>query len=247
MKAALFIPCYVDALFPEVGIATLELLERLGVKVDYPLDQTCCGQPMANSGCEKDAAGAEALFVKNFAGYDYVVTPSGSCTHHVRGNLTAIPQTARVLKVRRSVYELVEFLHDVLAVREFPWAEFRHAVGLHNGCASLRALRTASASEIREPPFSKPMALLSKVKGIRFVAPQRPDECCGFGGTFSVFEEPVSAKMGYDKVSDHAGAGAEYIVSGDMSCLMHQKGCAERMGLPVRFIHIAQVLNGARK
>jgi L-lactate dehydrogenase complex protein LldE len=247
MKAALFIPCYVDALFPEVGIATLELLERLGVKVDYPLDQTCCGQPMANSGCEKDATGAEALFVKNFAGYDYVVTPSGSCTHHVRENLTAIPQTARVLKVRRSVYELVEFLHDVLAVREFPWAEFRHAVGLHNGCASLRALRTASASEIREPPFSKPMALLSRVKGIRFVAPQRPDECCGFGGTFSVFEEPVSAKMGYDKVSDHAGAGAEYIVSGDMSCLMHQKGCAERMGLPVRFIHIAQVLNGARK
>jgi L-lactate dehydrogenase complex protein LldE len=247
MKAALFIPCYVDALFPEVGIATLELLERLGVKVEYPLDQTCCGQPMANSGCEKDAAGAEALFVKNFAGYDYIVTPSGSCTHHVRENLTAIPQTPLVQKVRRSVYELVEFLHDVLEVRDFPWTEFRHAVGLHNGCASLRALRTAKASEIQEPAFSKPMALLSKVKGIKFVTPDRPDECCGFGGTFSVFEEPVSAAMGYDKVNDHARAGAEYIVSADMSCLMHQKGCAERLGLPVKFIHIAQVLNGARK
>jgi L-lactate dehydrogenase complex protein LldE len=246
MKAGLFIPCYVDALFPEVGIATLELLERLGVEVDYPLDQTCCGQPMANSGCEKDAAGAEALFVKNFAGYDYVVTPSGSCTHHVRENLTAIPQTARVVKVRRSVYELVEFLHDVLEVRDFPWAEFHHTVGLHNGCASLRALRTASASEVREPAFSKPKALLSQVKGISFASPERPDECCGFGGTFSIFEEPVSAKMGYDKVADHARAGAEYIVSADMSCLMHQKGCAERMGSPVRFIHIAQVLNGAR-
>jgi L-lactate dehydrogenase complex protein LldE len=245
MKAALFIPCYVDALFPEVGVATLELLERLGVDVDYPLEQTCCGQPMANSGCEKDAAAAEALFARNFAGYDYIVAPSGSCTHHVRENLTAIEQTPEVRKVRRSTYELVEFVHDVLGAREFPWARFEHAVGLHNGCASLRALRTASMSEIHEPAFSKPMALLAKVRGIRFVMPQRPDECCGFGGTFSVFEEPVSARMGYDKVSDHESAGAEYIVSADMSCLMHQKGCAERMGSPIKFIHIAQVLNGA--
>ncbi|MEO5676840.1 MAG: (Fe-S)-binding protein [Usitatibacter sp.] len=247
MKAALFIPCYVDALFPEVAIATLELLERLGVEVDYPLDQTCCGQPMANSGCDKDAAATEALFARNFAGYDYIVTPSGSCTHHVREHLTAIPQTPAVAKVRCSTYELVEFVHDVLGTRAFPWAQFRHTVGLHNGCASLRALRTASASEIAEPAFSKPMTLLSKVKGIKFAKPERPDECCGFGGTFSVFEEPVSARMGQDKVNDHARAGAEYIVSADMSCLMHQKGCAERMGAPVKFIHIAQILNGTRK
>lgn len=246
MKAALFVPCYVDALFPEVAIATLELLERLGVEVEYPLEQTCCGQPMANSGCEKDAAATEALFAKNFAGYDYIVTPSGSCTHHVRDHLTAIPQTPAVAKVRRSTYELVEFVHDVLEVRAFPWAEFRHTVGLHNGCASLRALGTAKMSEIAGPAFSKPMALLSKVKGIRFAMPERPDECCGFGGTFSVFEEPVSARMGYDKVNDHAGAGAQYIVSADMSCLMHQKGCAERLGLPIKFIHIAQILNGTR-
>ena len=137
-------------------------------------------------------------------------------------------------------------MHDVLGVREFPWAEFPHTVGLHNGCASLRELRTAKMSEIDEPFFSKPLDLLSRVKGIRFVTPERPDECCGFGGTFSVFEEPVSAKMGYDKVTDHKNAGAEYIVSGDMSCIMHQKGCAERLGLPIKFIHIAQILNGAR-
>jgi len=246
MKVGLFIPCYVDAFFPEVGIATLELLERLGVEVDYPLDQTCCGQPMANSGCHPDAAAAEALFVRNFAGYDYIVSPSGSCTHHVRDHLIAIPQTPEVTAVRRNAYELVEFLHDIVGVRDFPWAEFPHAVGLHNGCSSLRALRTASMSELNEPPFSKPMQLLSAVRGIRFVTPQRPDECCGFGGTFSVFEEPVSAKMGYDKVTDHSGAGAEYIVSADMSCLMHQKGCADRLELPIKFIHIAQVLNGAR-
>ncbi len=247
MKAALFIPCYVDAFFPEVGIATLELLERLGVEVVYPLNQTCCGQPMANSGCQDDAAATEALFVRNFAGFDYVVTPSGSCTHHVRENLTANAQTPNTIKVRQRTYELVEFVHDVLEVREFPWAEFPHAVGLHNGCASLRALGTAKMSEIAGPSFSKPLDLLSKVKGIRFVTPERPDECCGFGGTFSVFEEPVSAKMGYDKVTDHNQAGAEYIVSGDMSCIMHQKGCAERLGLPIKFIHIAQILNGARE
>jgi len=247
MKAALFIPCYVDAFFPEVGIATLELLERLGVEVVYPLNQTCCGQPMANSGCHEDAAATEALFVRNFSGFDYIVTPSGSCTHHVRENLTAVAQTAETVSVRERTYDLTEFLHDVLEVREFPWAEFPHAVGLHIGCASLRALRTAKMSEINEPFFSKPLDLLSKVKGIRFVAPERPDECCGFGGTFSVFEEPVSAKMGYDKVTDHKNAGAEYIVSGDMSCIMHQKGCAQRLDLPIKFIHIAQILNGARE
>ena len=246
MKAALFVPCYVDAFFPEVAIATLELLERLGVEVHYPLDQTCCGQPMANSGCHGDAAATEALFARNFAGHDYIVAPGGSCVHHVRENLTAIEQTDAVRRVRERTLDLVEFLHDVLGVREFPWAEFPHTVGLHVGCASLRALRTASMSELNEAPFSKPRTLLEGVRGIRFASPKRPDECCGFGGTFSVTEEPVSARMGYDKVQDHASAGAEVIVSGDMSCLMHQRGCAERMESPLRFMHIAQVLNGAR-
>jgi L-lactate dehydrogenase complex protein LldE len=245
MKVGLFVPCYIDAFFPEVGIATLELLERLGIEVTYPLDQTCCGQPMANSGCEKDAAATEALFVQNFAGFDYVVGPSGSCVHHIRDHLTAIEQTPEVTAVRERTYELVEFLHDIVKVRDFPWAAFPHKVGLHIGCATLRALKGAKMSEIGGAAFSKPLQLLSAVKGIEFVMPERPDECCGFGGTFSVFEEPVSAKMGHDKVTDHHNAGAQYIVSPDMSCLMHQKGCAERLDLPVKFIHIAQVLNGA--
>ena len=106
MKVGLFIPCF----FPEIGVATLELLERLGMKVSYPLDQTCCGQPMANSGCHDDAAPVERLFVKNFTKFDYVVTPSGSCTHHVRERA----------KLHRHTFELTEFLHDVLKVREFP-------------------------------------------------------------------------------------------------------------------------------
>jgi len=222
MRIGLFIPCYIDAFFPEVGVATLELLERFGHDVVYPHDQTCCGQPMANSGFNTECADTEVLFVRNFSGFDYVVAPSGSCVHHVRNDFDAIEQTD-----------------------DLPWARFPHRVGLHNSCGTLRRLNHARRSELNEPFFSKPLDLLSKVEGIEFAQPARPDECCGFGGTFSVFEEVVSTKMGYDKVSDHAKAGAEYIVSADSSCLMHQRGCAERIGVPMRFIHIAQILNGA--
>jgi L-lactate dehydrogenase complex protein LldE len=245
MRIGLFIPCYIDAFFPEVGIATLELLERFGHEVIYPREQTCCGQPMANSGFNAECAATEALFVRNFSGFDFVVAPSGSCVHHVRDNFDAIEQTEEVRAVRSRTYEIVEFLHDIVKPQGFPWAKFPHRVGLHNSCGTLRRLRHARASEVREPFFSKPLDLLSKVAGIEFVTPARPDECCGFGGTFSVFEETVSAKMGYDKVTDHAQAGAEYIVSADTSCLMHQQGCAARIGLPLKFIHIAQILNGA--
>lgn len=245
MRIGLFVPCYVDAFEPEVGIATLELLERLGLDVEYPYDQTCCGQPMTNTGCHAEAAATEALFVKNFSGFDYVVVPSGSCAHQVREHLTAIPQTEEVRTVRSRTYELVEFLHDVLKTENLPWAEFPHRVAYHYNCNALRGIGHARASELNAPFFSKPLALLRKVKGIELVELSRPDECCGFGGTFSVFEPAVSAKMGYDKVADQARAGAEYVVSADSSCLMHQKGCADRLGLPQKFIHIAQVLNGA--
>ncbi|CAM2753737.1 MULTISPECIES: (Fe-S)-binding protein [Methylobacterium] len=245
MRVGLFVPCYVDAFEPEVGIATLELLERVGCTVEYPFDQTCCGQPMANTGCHAEAAATEALFVKNFSDFDYVVAPSGSCVHQVREHLTAIPQTDEVKKVRASTYELVEFLHDVLKIEALPWAEFPHKVAYHGNCNALRGIHHARPSEIVKPYFSKPLDLLRLVKGVELVDLARPDECCGFGGTFSVFEPAVSAKMGYDKVADQNRAGAQYVVSADSSCLMHQKGCAERLGLPLRYIHIAQVLNGA--
>lgn len=244
MRIGLFVPCYIDAFFPEVGIATLELLERFGCEVDYPFDQTCCGQPMANSGCQVEAAATERNFVRCFSGYDYVVGPSGSCVNHVRSKFSAIEQTEAVSAVRARTFELVEFLHDILEAEAFPWASFPHKVGYHNGCGSLRGLGHARPSELNAPFFSKPLDLLQKVDGITFVEPKRPDECCGFGGTFSVFEQAVSVKAGQDKVADHAEAGADYIVSADTSCLMHQRGCAERAGQPMKFIHIAQVLNG---
>ena len=246
MRIGLFVPCFIDAFAPEVGIATLELLERLGFDVVYPRDQTCCAQPMANAGFNAECADTEALFVRNFSGFDYIVSPGGSCVHHVREHFDAIEQSDAVKEVRGRTFELVEFLHDILKVDAFPWARFPHRVGLHHNCGTLRGLRHAAPSELHEPFFSKPKELLSKVDGIEFTTPARPDECCGFGGTFSVFEEVVSTKMGYDKVSDHASAGAEYIVSADSSCMMHQRGCAERIGVPIKFIHIAQILNGAR-
>ncbi len=246
MRIGLFIPCYVDAFHPEVGIATLELLERLGLEVEYPTDQTCCGQPMTNTGCHAESAATEALFVGNFADYDYVVCPSGSCAHHVRCNLDAIEQNDAVRRVRSRTFELVEFLHDILKVEAFPWAEFPHKVALHHNCNALRGLNVASMSELRDAPFSKPMHLLGKIPGIQFVELARPDECCGFGGTFCVFEEGVSAKMGHDKVLDEHQSGAQYVVSSDSSCMLHQQGCAERAGLPLKFVHVAQILNGAR-
>ena len=167
MKVALFIPCYVDAFFPEVGIATLELLERLGIEVAYPLDQTCCGQPMANSGCHDDAAGAEKLFVKNFTGFDYIVGPSGSCVHHVREHFIGIPQTPAVKAVRERTFELVEFCTTSSRSR-FPWALFQHASGCTTAvphCALREPARRRSLSRI-----SKPMSLLSAVKGTNYHA-----------------------------------------------------------------------------
>lgn len=247
MRVALFVPCYVDEFHPEVGIATLELLEKLGIDVEYPPEQTCCGQPMTNSGCHEESAATEANFVRNFAGYDYIVSPSGSCTHHVRANMDAVEQSDAVKEVRSRSFELIEFLHDILKVEAFPWAEFPHKVALHNNCNALRGLNIASMSELRVPFFSKPKSLLEKVKGLTFAELERPDECCGFGGTFSVFEEGVSTAMGYDKVQDQYRSGAEYVTSSDSSCMMHQQGCAERLGLPLKYIHIAQILNGARE
>lgn len=245
MRIGLFIPCFIDAFYPEVGIATLQLLERLGCDVDYPLDQTCCGQPMVNAGGHAEAIGAEQLLVDNFFEYGQIVAPSGSCVHHVRDNLTAIEQTDAVRHVRANTFELVEYLHDVLAVDAFPWARFEHRVGYHDSCNTLRNLGHGKPSEIPGEPFSKPRELLSKVAGLEMVEIDRPDECCGFGGTFSVTEPEVSGQMGLDKVADHARAGAEYIVSADTSCLMHQAGCARKTGNTVGFRHIAEILNGA--
>jgi len=243
MRVALFVPCFIDAFFPEVGIATLELLEKLGFEVSYPFDQTCCGQPMGNSGFGAECGGVERLFARNFAGYDAIVCPSASCTNQVRSKFGLSDDEAG--GVRGRIYELVEFLHDVVGPDRLPAAAFPHSVALHNSCTALRALGHEPAPETHVPFFSKPRALLGRVAGLTVVETERAGECCGFGGTYSVTEDAVSARMGLDKVQRQAATGADYVVSADMSCLMHQQGCAARAGIGLRYRHIAQVLNGS--
>ena len=239
------VPCYIDMFYPQVGVATLELLEKLGVEVGYPFDQTCCGQPMANSGAYREAKATEELFVRNFVDYDHIVAPSGSCVHHIRNKFTAAEDTPERRQVSSQVWDLPEFLWDVLQVREFPWAEFPHEVALHVSCSAIRGLYEQSMSERpNDPWFSKPRSLLEKVKGISIADFDRPDECCGFGGTFSVTEEAVAAAMGNDKLGRIGATGVRYVVSGDMSCLMHLQGCAHRDRENFQFLHLAQVLNG---
>jgi L-lactate dehydrogenase complex protein LldE len=242
MKVAIFIPCYVDQFYPQVGIATLQLLEKLGVSVYYPEKQTCCGQPMANSGFEDLTTNCNELFVENFSGYDYIVSPSGSCTLHIKDHLHVEKREAEAAHIRSHILELTEFLTDVLKIDKLP-ARFPHKVGLHQSCHGQRGLHTSQMSELVAPGFSKPQHLLRLVQGLELISLDRADECCGFGGTFCVGEEAVSVKMGKDRVADHLHHGATYITGGDMSCLMHLEGILRRQRSATKVIHIAEILN----
>ncbi|MBC6109480.1 (Fe-S)-binding protein [Pedobacter fastidiosus] len=242
MRVGLFVPCYVDQFYPNAAISTLNLLKKLGVDVYYPQNQTCCGQPMANSGYEHLTKNCNSLFIENFAEFDYVVSPSGSCVLHVKDHLHDDKREEDALKVRCKVYELVEFLTDILKVKEIS-ASFPFKVGLHQSCHGQRGLHLSSMTELVDVPFSKPLQLLNQVKGIEMIELTRPDECCGFGGTFCVAEEAVSAKMGKDRVEDHLLNGAEYITAADMSCLMHMEGILKRQNSKVKVLHIAEILN----
>ncbi len=244
MKVGLFIPCYIDQFYPQVGIATLQLLEKLGCEVAFPLEQTCCGQPMANSGFDSLGAGCAFNFVKNFSGFDYIVAPSGSCVLHVKEHLKAESHPEEVKKIRSSIYELTEFLTDVLKLESID-ASFPHKVGVHNSCHGQRGLGLSSMTERMLPEFSKPEQLLSMVKGIVLSTPKRKDECCGFGGTFCVFEEAVSVKMGKDRIKEHEANEIEYITAADSSCLMHLEGILKRQASKVKTIHIAEILNSS--
>jgi L-lactate dehydrogenase complex protein LldE len=236
MRVGLFIPCYIDQFYPQVGVATLQLLTKLGCHVVYPPDQTCCGQPMANSGFEHLTHGCNDLFVRNFATFDYIVAPSGSCVLHIKEHLHGDPD------IPKKIFELVEFLTDILRIERLD-ATFPHKVGLHQSCHGQRGLYLAQMSELMSPPFSKPQQLLSMVKGLELIELDRVDECCGFGGTFCVAEEAVSVKMGKDRCADHIKHGAEFVTACDMSCLMHLEGILLRAKSAVRVKHIAEILN----
>lgn len=242
MKVGLFIPCYVNQFYPKAAIATLELLEKLGLQVIYPLKQTCCGQPMANSGFAHLTRECDALFIKNFASFDYIVSPSGSCVLHIKEHLHGPDSEEPAASIRGKIYELTEFLTDVMKVDKIN-ARFHYKVGIHQSCHGQRGLKLSQMSELVAPDFSKPRFLLNMVQGIEIVDLERKDECCGFGGSFCVTEEAVSVKMGRDRITDHLMHGAEFITGADMSCLMHLEGILKRQKSTVKVLHIAEILN----
>ena len=244
MTVGLFIPCYVNQFYPDAAKATLQLLQKLGVNVIYPAKQTCCGQPMANSGFEYLSQDCNDLFIENFSAFDYIVAPSASCVLHIKDHLHSHQNEMQATVIRSKIFELVEFLTDVLKVEKLD-AYFPHKVGLHHSCHGLRGLHLSQMSELNALPFSKPQRLLDMVVGLENITLDRADECCGFGGTFCIAEEAVSVKMGKDRVADHIKNGAEYITSSDLSCLMHLEGILQRSRSKVKVIHIAEILNAA--
>ena len=243
MPVGLFIPCYIDQLKPDVGMATVQLLEEQGIEFAYPTEQTCCGQPFLTSGSTAQARRLAQRYVDVFARFEQIVTPSGSCAATMRGHLPHLVPGPESERLARSTFELCEFLVDVAGISQLG-GRLDARVGLHASCHALRDLRLGSPSELAEDGRIDPAGqLLASVDGIELVELSRRDECCGFGGLFAVEEAAVSARMGRDRLADHANAGAEIVTSTDASCLLHLAGVAERQQLPLRMLHVAEVLN----
>lgn len=237
-RVALFATCFNDTMWPNTPIATVKLLERLGCTVEFPREQTCCGQMFTNTGYAKQALPLVAKFVDVFGGYDAVVAPSGSCVGSVREQHHDLATDAgdlglaeQVEAVTPKVFELSEFLVDVLGVTDVG-AYFPHRVTYHPTCHSLRMLRVGD----------RPLQLLRAVRGIDLVDLPEAEQCCGFGGTFAMKNADVSIAMGADKVRHVRETGAEVVVAGDNSCLAHMGGLMTRQRAGVRTMHLAEIL-----
>ena len=223
MRVSLFVTCFNDTLFPQTGRAVVRLLERLGCDVEFPLEQTCCGQMHMNSGYAREGTALARRFARVFAGAEAVVTPSASCAGMLRQQLAA--------DERPPVYELSEFLVDRLGVEDVG-AYYPHRVTYHPTCHSLRELRVGD----------RPLRLLRAVRGIELVELPEASECCGFGGTFAVKNAEVSSAMVADKVRAVLDTGAEVVCAADNSCLMQIGGALSRQRTGVRTVHLAEVL-----
>ncbi|MFJ7243440.1 (Fe-S)-binding protein [Kitasatospora sp. NPDC098652] len=238
MRIALFVTCVADTMFPDTGRAVVTVLERLGHTVEFPQEQTCCGQLHFNTGYRPDAVPLVARFARTFAEYDAVVTPSASCTGMIRDNHPLLAERYGHHDLRRTVAELVprvheftEFLTDVLGVTDVG-ARFPHRVTYHPTCHSLRGLRLGD----------RPQRLLRAVKDIDLVDLPAADSCCGFGGTFAVKNAETSGAMLADKAAGVLETGAEVLCAADNSCLMHIGGGLSRRGSTVRTVHLAEIL-----
>ena len=243
MTVALFAPCFVDQFYPRAAVATLELLEALGFRVAVPDGAACCGQPTANAGFATASASAEAAFERTFGPFDAVVTPSGSCAAHLRAHVGGAGARTR---------EVSEFLRDEVGPDRLRalGARWDARVGVHVGCHALRGLGLATPTEAG-PTAAGPTGtlrddavrdLLGAVEGLDVVDLARPDECCGFGGTFAVAEPAVSVAMGQARLADHVGAGAQAVITTDLSCAMHLGALARRGGRALPFVHLAEAL-----
>jgi L-lactate dehydrogenase complex protein LldE len=221
MRIGLFLACFNDTFFPSTGRAVVTLLERLGHKVEFPLEQTCCGQMHGNSGYEREGAMLARRFESIFSPYDVIVSPSASCVGFVREHTG----------IGSQVQELSELLIDRLGVEDVG-AAFPHRVTYHPTCHGLRGLRLGD----------RPLRLLAAVRGIELVELPRADECCGFGGTFAVKNADVSGAMLADKIACICATGAEVCTAGDNSCLMHIGGGLRRANTHVRSLHLAEIL-----
>ena len=235
---ALFATCVNDTMFPGTPKAVVTLLERLGCTVEFPMSQSCCGQMFTNTGYFDEAMGSVRNYVTSFSDYDYIVGPSGSCVGSVRDQHPMLAARdgspalrAGVADVVAKTYELSEFIVDVLGTTDVG-ASFPHRVTYHPTCHSLRVTKVGD----------RPYRLLQAVRGLTLVDLPDAEQCCGFGGTFSVKNPDVSVAMGSDKVRAVLDTGAEYLVAGDNSCLMHIGGLLSRLNTGVRPIHLAEIL-----
>lgn len=251
MSVALFVPCYIDQLYPDVGFACLELLEACGLSVHVPAQQTCCGQVLTNRGALRAAAPLAAQFEAVFGAYEHIVCPSGSCTAALRRHRHALGGDPGGASGR--VLELCQFLLQVVGLERVRSVLQRQGtpprrVLLHESCHGLRELGQGQPSELgaQGPGVESPARqLLRLVSGITLVSPSRRDECCGFGGSFSVGEPELSARIGSDRLDDFEAAGAEVVTSVDMSCLMHLSGLMRKQGRACSAKHVAEVLHAA--
>jgi len=238
MKVALFVTCLNDAMFPHTGQATVEVLERVGAGVAFPTGQTCCGQMHVNTGYRDQARGLMRSFVETFEGYEQVVAPSSSCVATVRHHFPVLAAESgdadlvrRVGDLVPRVHDLSEFLLDVMQVEDVG-AYFPHRVTYHSTCHSLRGLHLGE----------RPYRLLRAVRGLTLLDLPESQECCGFGGTFSVKNPDVSVAMGSDKARHVRETGAQVLVAADRSCLMHIGGLLSRQRSGVQVRHLAEVL-----
>lgn len=246
LRVALAVPCYVDQLRPQAARASLLLLERLGCDVSLAFDAPCCGQPMHNAGAFGDARAAAKAWAASSQSCDVVVMPSGSCTHHVRHHLPTLVDGDLGAHAARVTYELCEFVAGPLGMPRLE-GRFPHHVAMHLGCHAQRGLRLGGSSELHQAPSGAMHELLTGLDGLTLATLARPDECCGFGGSFAIGEPELSVSMGRDRLADCTSHHADVLVSSDPSCLLHLESIAARGGASLRTMHIAELLEEATR